>query len=92
MFDDASFIIFGGMMAIVIWALIIQYHNTWEGDWTVLVTLIGWIALIKGIFLLAFPKLLNIFKPMFESEKCMNILPVFVLVLGIVFGYLGVFL
>jgi len=59
--EDSSYFIIGGLLAIIIGILIIEYHNIWSNDWTVLITIIGWIALIKGIILLAFPPVFDTF-------------------------------
>jgi hypothetical protein len=92
MLDSSLFLIFGGILAIVLGALVVNIHNVWVMNWTVLITILGWIGLIKGIFLLACPKSLMPFKKMFESDTFLNILPIGMIVLGLVFGYLGFFL
>lgn len=86
---DPSIRILGGIMAIIIGFLILEYHNFWEADWTIVISIIGWIALIKGILLLTFPKFITIVKPVFDNEKSLRILAIFVMLIGIVFVYLG---
>lgn len=78
----------GAFIAIVFGFLIIQYHNIWESNWTVLITIIGWLSLIKGILIMAFPKLLNMVKPLYKNGNP-TILMVICLILGAVFGYFG---
>lgn len=34
---------------------IVNYHNIWVRDWRVLITIFGWITLIKGVFILILP-------------------------------------
>lgn len=53
---DYKFSILVAFIAIIIGLLNILFHNTWSADWTVIITLIGWIALIKGISLFIFPR------------------------------------
>jgi len=55
---DQKFVILIAFMAIVIGLLNILFHNTWESDWTVIITLMGWSVLLEGLFLLAFPNLI----------------------------------
>ena len=86
---DPSIRILGGVMAIIIGILILEYHNVWEANWTIVISIIGWIALIKGILLLTFPKFITIVKPIFDSEKSLRVLAVLVILIGIVFAYLG---
>ena len=89
MIDNSSFMLFGGMMAIVIGSLIIGYHNVWVKNWTILITIIGWISLTKGVILLAFPRLFHCFRPMVKSKKLNLFMIPGVLILGFVFAYFG---
>ena len=52
---DQKFVIITSFAAIVIGLLNILFHNIWNDDWTLIVTLIGWIALILGLALFIFP-------------------------------------
>jgi len=87
--EDSSYFIIGGLLAIIIGILIIEYHNIWSNDWTIIITIIGWIALFKGITLLAFPKSFTLFKPLFNSDLFYKILAPFVIILGLIFIYFG---
>lgn len=86
---DPSIRILGGFMAIIIGILILEYHNVWEANWTVVISIIGWVALIKGVLLLTFPKFITIAKPLFDNEKKLRFLAIFVAVFGLIFAYLG---
>lgn len=55
---DQKFVILIAFMAIVIGLLNILFHNTWESDWTIIITLMGWGGLLEGLLLLAFPNLI----------------------------------
>ena len=55
---DQKFVILIAFMAIVIGLLNVLFHNTWESDRTVIITLMGWGWLLIGLFLLAFPNLI----------------------------------
>ena len=55
---DQKFVILIAFMAIVIGLLNVLFHNTWESDWTVIITLMGWGWLLVGLLLLAFPNLI----------------------------------
>jgi len=52
---DQKFVIITSSAAIVIGLLNILFHNQWEDDWTIIVTLIGWFALIFGLAIFIFP-------------------------------------
>lgn len=54
--EDQKFVIVISFSAIVIGLLNILFHNIWEDDWRLLITLIGWLALFIGLSLFIFPK------------------------------------
>lgn len=54
--EDQKFVIVISFAAIVIGLLNILFHNIWEDDWRLLITLIGWLALFIGLTLFIFPK------------------------------------
>ena len=41
MMDNSSFLLFGGLIAVVIGFVIIEIHNTWTRDWTTIITIVG---------------------------------------------------
>ncbi|MGG6230063.1 hypothetical protein [Tenacibaculum sp. SDUM215027] len=53
---DARFLIIISLFAVIIGLLNVLAHNIWEANSKLLVTLFGWLALIKGIILFTFPK------------------------------------
>lgn len=89
--NDATYLILGGIIAIIIGFIIITNHNIWTKNWTVIVTIIGWIALIKGVLLLAFPSFSKFFKPLFNNGNLTKILAPIVLIFGLIFAYFGFF-
>lgn len=52
---DQKFLILTAFIAIIIGLLNILFHNVWRADWTIMVTLLGWISLGVGLFLFIFP-------------------------------------
>lgn len=54
--EDQKFVIVISFAAIVIGLLNILFHNIWEDDWRLLITFIGWLALLIGLSLFIFPK------------------------------------
>ena len=47
--DSPVSMYFGGVMALVVGFLLVTFHNTWTRDLSVIITILGWMALIKGI-------------------------------------------
>jgi hypothetical protein len=53
--NSAALIYFGGIMALFFGILIILFHNVWTSDWRIIITLFGWLGLLKGSWLIIFP-------------------------------------
>ncbi|WP_418636677.1 hypothetical protein [Winogradskyella sp.] len=53
---DEKFLIIFSFMAIIIGLLNVIFHNIWEPNYTLIITLIGWTALFLGLALFMFPK------------------------------------
>jgi len=45
-----------GIFALIIGILLVVSHNIWTGDWRVVITVIGWLTLVKGITRVLFPQ------------------------------------
>ena len=54
--EDQKFLIILSFLSIIIGLINILFHNIWESNWKLIITLIGWIALFIGLFLFIFPK------------------------------------
>jgi hypothetical protein len=78
----------GAIMALVAGFAIVTFHNVWQG-WAILVTLIGYIALLKGGLLLIFPNQMHSLSMKLIDKRNFPIYGIVVLALGIVFGYFG---
>ena len=88
MYDDGTYLILGGFLAIVIGILILTYHSTWEANWTLAVTMVGWISLLKGIVLLAIPKWVLKTRSFFLKPQLTRLI-IFLVIIGLFFGYYG---
>ena len=80
----------GGICALVFGVLLTTYHNIWEASWVVVISVFGWLALLKGVFLLFFPKWFTDFVKGFAKKKGFIRFMAFVcIVLGLFFSYYG---
>ena len=48
-------IFFAGILTLLAGLAIVRAHNIWTGDWTVVVTIIGWLAVIGGFVRIVWP-------------------------------------
>lgn len=87
---DPTLLYYGGFMATMSGFLIVYFHHVWQG-WPLLITVFGWLAFLKGFILFVFP---GFFTPWMKYFKKINMtgIGIFVLALGILFGYLGWFM
>jgi len=53
---DEKFLIITSFIALTVGLLNILFHNIWEPNWKLIITLIGWISLFIGLALFIFPK------------------------------------
>jgi len=53
---DEKFLIISSFVAIIVGLLNILFHNIWEPNYKLIITLIGWMSLFIGLFLFIFPK------------------------------------
>jgi uncharacterized membrane protein len=75
-----------GFMTLVLGMILVTYHNIWVKNWTVLITIVAWISLFKGIMLIIFPQSISSFKNIYKNNRLWGIIMV---VLGILFSYFG---
>lgn len=62
----------GGFMALVMGLVILQFHNKWEAGWPVIITILGWITLIKGLVLMLFPgSVISLWHPFVASPTAL---------------------
>lgn len=75
-----------GFVTLILGMILVTYHNLWVRDWRILVTVVGWMALIKGIVLIAFPKFILTFRGWYQNSRLWGFL---MLAAGLLFGYFG---
>ena len=86
---DTTYLFLGGWIATAIGVALVTYHNLWVNDWRLLITVVSWVVLIKGVLLLAFPKWIKVFEPWFTQAGIRNYITPMVFILGFIFGWFG---
>ena len=87
--ENTSVMYTSGIMAIVVGYLILAFHNTWTKDLSVIITVMGWLTLIKGILILALPKIMIALTRAMLKENLLRIMTAWVIFVGLVFSFLG---
>jgi hypothetical protein len=79
-----------GVMALLDGFAIVNLHNVWTRDWRVLVTLIGWFAVIDGILRVAAPQFIAMFDAWYIAQPGFLVgSALIVLALGIFLSFKG---
>ena len=85
-------IFFSGVFALVIGLTIVLVHGAWQANWTAFITFIGWAGIVKGIWLVAFPRSVAAFMAFYEKNAgLLTIHAIAALVMGAVLTYFGFF-
>jgi uncharacterized membrane protein HdeD (DUF308 family) len=91
--DSPPLLLLSGVIALIVGILIVISHNVWVSDWRVIITIVGWLALLKGINLILFPNsLVEISKKWIENNSFYYITMFIYLLFGIYLTYIGFFL
>lgn len=80
-----------GVISFVIGFLIVSNHNVWSPEISsVMITLLGWLSMVSGLLILAFPtmmvKMVGKFSPLANHTKVWSII---IFVLGAIISYMG---
>lgn len=88
--QSAALTYFGGILALFFGLLIILFHNNWAANWTLLITILGWVGLIKGACLIIIPEKMKKFAERYqESSRPLTIQALIVLAIGVFFMFKG---
>lgn len=91
MYRNAGLTYMMGLLGVIVGFLIVHYHNLWAKDGTVLITIIGWLALTKGVLIIVFSKFVHRLSKPFLTDRALQIYPYVTLLVGLLFGYFGFF-
>lgn len=79
-----------GVLALVAGLAIVNTHNLWEPDWRVIITVLGWLAIIRGLASILFPAAVQtIGDRMITSPTGMIIGAAITVALGAVLTFMG---
>ncbi|MGB7957952.1 MAG: hypothetical protein WCF77_03890 [Minisyncoccia bacterium] len=78
-----------GFLAVITGAVIIPLNNMWTSGLPLVITILGWLALIKGVLILFFPAAMVSLYRKFIKESMMIPAGLVVFVLGLVLLYVA---
>ena len=75
-----------GFLSAITGLILVTYHNIWDANWTVLITIISWLILIGGLIIVIYPKSLLFMSKYYRHSPIWGI---FMICFGLIFGYFG---
>jgi uncharacterized membrane protein HdeD (DUF308 family) len=76
-----------GLLALLIGAVIVVFNNLWTSGLPLLVTILGWLALVKGAFIVVFPGAAGPLYQRLNKSWMLVLCGVIVFVLGVILLY-----
>ena len=89
MTDDKAFVISTGYITLIMGLVTVILHNIWVADWRVVITLLGWFTVIKGIMKIGFPERIHRQAQRFKKKQLAS--TAFLLVLGVWLIWMSLF-
>ena len=89
MVGNKAFVFLAGFLSLIIGILVVVSHSVFRWDWRVIITLLGYLALIKGIMLMFFPENALKFKSDIIKKPWYRILIIVFLLIGVYLLYQG---
>ncbi|MGI9412339.1 MAG: hypothetical protein ACR2PM_01630 [Hyphomicrobiales bacterium] len=81
--ESRALIYLSGAIALVTGIVIVHFHNLWVADWRVIITVIGWMSLFKGVVRIVYPQAVRkVGKRFIKHAPLMTGSAVVILVLG----------
>jgi hypothetical protein len=85
-----ALIYLAGLLALVPGTAILLTHNLWVADWRIVITLLGWLAVIGGVFRLLFPQQVTaVGSAMLARPAILTAAGAIMLVLGVLLCFFG---
>lgn len=89
---NPGFLFYSGLASLVVGTVLVLTHNIWVARWTVIVTVIGWLALAKGVSTIIFPDVaMKTAKFFLKKKNASTIYALLVFLFGVVLFWLGFF-
>ncbi|CDZ76606.1 hypothetical protein BN59_00880 [Legionella massiliensis] len=88
--SNAPLMLVTGCFTLILGLLIVVSHNIWKWNWQVVVTIIGWLILLKGISIIFYPAVIDKLTILFvQNTKFAYLSAGIDLILGVLLSYFG---
>lgn len=81
--NNPEFVFFSGIFTLLAGLAIVRAHNVWAAEWTLLVTILGWLCIVGGVIRLIWPERVSALRTsMMATENAVTVWALVTLVLG----------
>ncbi len=80
MADNKAFVISTGYITLLMGLVTVILHNVWVADWRIVITILGWLTVIKGIMKVGFPEQIHKQSQRFKKKQAFS--AIFLILLG----------
>jgi len=87
--ENEATMLFWGIVSFIIGLAVILAHNIWIKNWQVIITILGWMALAKGLSILFLPDLMKSYVKRIEDKQWLPIALVIGVFIGLIITYFG---
>jgi len=87
--NNSAMQLFGGAIALILGLLLVNIHNIWIADWPVIITIISWGSLIKGILFMISPKTMGSIAKSMISGSMLTVSSIVMFVCGAWLTYIA---
>jgi len=88
--ENEAILFLGGILALLFGAFIVSVHNVWVMGWPVIITILGWMSLVKGVALLSYPRFAQFFSfILLRPNSFYSGMGILLTLFGLFFCYLG---
>ena len=85
--ENDSNLFLWGIVAFVLGSAMVLNYNAWDSNWTVIITILGWLSLLKGLFLLFFPNLIKRWALKIAKGQWLSVWLVVIVFVGLLLTY-----
>jgi len=87
--EDKTITVSTGYITFLLGLVTVILHNIWVANWSIVITILGWVTLIKGVTKIGFPEYVHKRAQKFKAQQIFW--SVIILFLGIWLLYMGFF-
>ena len=87
--DHKGLSLLTAIITLIMGALLVLFHNIWVADWRVVITILCWLTLVKGVVRVWFPGHMRKMVGVFMKGNVLVTMAVIIVLVGIWLGYVG---